>query len=293
MNPSDDTQSGPSENGGHPPIHSKKRKTATRGRKKESTRPGGVSTSVNLFERVDQEVDLKSSKYVSTSYAVSKLDEKTDLDEISATQPHTRVLSIRAVGNDKFVRGADEEHHGSSEKSTRSADEGHHGSSERFAEADTSHGNQSSSDRHKDGQFHGDGLRHEAIADEHDSDKEEQNSKDEHQDGQLQGDDSRPEPYAFGVSRDNADQETIEEYSAESRTYHAYYDEVGTSEYTPSELLADNNHSSNVPIFWVTILGAAIIACTSSLNLGSHFGLAFKHCNCFPPCSSLQVESSA
>jgi hypothetical protein len=92
---------------------------------------------------------------------------------------------------------------------------------------------------------------------------------------------------------DNADQETIEEYSAESRTYHAYYDEVGTSEYTPFELLADNNHSSNVPIFWVTIRGAAIIACTSSLNLQSHFGLAFKHCNCFPPCSSLQVESSA
>jgi hypothetical protein len=122
MNPSDDNQSGPSENGGHPPIHTKKRKTATRGRKKESTRPGGVSTSVNLFERMDQEVDLKSSKDVSTSYAVSKLDESI------ATQPHTRVLSIRTVGSDKFVRGADEEDHGSSEKSTRSADEGHHGS---------------------------------------------------------------------------------------------------------------------------------------------------------------------
>ena len=239
---------------------------------------------------MDQEVDLKSSKYVSTSYAVSKLDEKTDLDEIPATQPHTRVLSIRAVGSDKFVRGADEEHHGSSEKFTIGADEGHHGSSEKSAEADTSHGNQSSSDKHKDDQFHSDGLRHEVIFDECDSETEEQNSNDEHQDGQLQGDDSRPEPYAF---RDNANQETIEEYSAESRTYHAYYDEVGFSEYTSSELLADNNHSSNVPIFWVTIRGVVIIACNSSLSLRSHFGLAFKHCNCFPPCSSLLVESSA
>jgi hypothetical protein len=196
---------------------------------------------------MDQEVDLKSSKYVSTSYAVSKLDEKTDLDESPATQPHTRVLSIRTFGSDKFVGGADEGHHGSSE---RFAEDGPHGSSDKHEDdrsSDTSRGNQSSSDKHKDGQFHGDGLRHEAIADEHDSDKEEQNSKDENQDGQLQGDDSRPEPHAFGVSRDNADQETIEEYSAESRTYHAYYDEVGTSEYTPSELLADNNHSSNVP----------------------------------------------
>jgi hypothetical protein len=51
----------------------------------------------------------------------------------------------------------------------------------------------------------------------------------------------------------------MEEYSAESRLYHAYYDEVGASTYNSFEPPA-NSDSSNEPIFAATTPGVVNIA---------------------------------
>ena len=108
MEPSDNRQVGPSESSGHPPVYGRKRKTATRGGKKESTRSGGVSAPVNLLVPGNQDVDVASSMNVSSHYAIGNLDEKTDLGDISATQVHGKVLSIRTAKRDNLTRGEGE-----------------------------------------------------------------------------------------------------------------------------------------------------------------------------------------
>ena len=201
MDPSDDSQIGSSESSGHPPVYGRKRKTATRGSKKERTRSGGVSTPGPR----NQDVDVASSMNVSSHYAMGNLDEKTDLGDISATQVHGKVFSIRTAKRDNLTRGEGEGQEGSSAKPARGD-----------RPSDASHENQISGDKHEDDQVQNDSSRH--ITEDGSSDKNQghQGRNDEHQIGQIQGDVPRLEPNASNVVLG-------------SRFYLDYYDEVITS----------------------------------------------------------------
>ena len=205
MDPSDDSQIGSSESSGHPPVYGRKRKTATRGSKKERTRSGGVSAPVNLLVPGNQDVDVASSMNVSSHYAIGNLDEKTDLGDISATQVHGKVLSIRTAKRDNLTRGEGEGQEGSSAKPARGD-----------RPSDASHENQISGDKHEDDQVQNDSSRH--ITEDGSSDKNQghQGRNDEHQIGQIQGDVPSLEPNASNVVLG-------------SRFYLDYYDEVITS----------------------------------------------------------------
>ena len=163
------------EQSGHAPIYSKKRKTATRGKKKESKRPGGVSTLINLFEpRSDatKEVDEsdKSNTAASSSYVISSHGEQTDLGEGLALRPRIESSAMEITGNDE---SASEDAGGTTSSGKRKPDE------REARESD---------------------------------DKNEQ----------------KP-------------QKPMREYSAEARTYHAYYDEVGNLDNASFlELIADD-----------------------------------------------------
>jgi hypothetical protein len=211
MDPSDDSQAGPSESGGHPPIHGRMENTVTRGEKRESTRSGGVSA---LAELSNQDVDYAIDPNVSSYHAIDDLGERTDLIDIPATQVHSKGLSIRTAKSGSSTRGEDEGHQDSSNKSA-----------EGDRPSDTSNESQISGDKHEDDQFQSDDSQHHGSSD---KGQGHQASKDKHEIGQLQ-DKSKHENNVGTGSSDQGQQGTLKEYDAESRTYHAYYDEVSSA----------------------------------------------------------------
>jgi hypothetical protein len=168
MNPSDDNQPG------HAPIYSKKRKTATRSRKKETKRPGGVATLVNLFEPksdISKDEGSKSNANVTSSYAISSHGEVTDVGEGLALRPRSEGSTSDAAGKDNPPSGDGEDPGNKSEQEQSSSrDDGSAASDSKPI-----------------------------------SDKQETEEKDKTDDRKL-----------------------VAEYSAEARTYHAFYDEVRT-----------------------------------------------------------------
>jgi hypothetical protein len=70
MDPSDDSQVGPSGSGGHFPIHGRTGNTATCGEKRESTRSGSVSA---LAEPSNQDVDSAIDPNVSSCHMQSMI----------------------------------------------------------------------------------------------------------------------------------------------------------------------------------------------------------------------------
>lgn len=217
MNPSVDSQIGPLESGGHPPVYGRKRKTTTRSTKKESTRSGGVAAPMN------PDVDLASSTNAPSSYTIGNLDEKTELGKIFATQARSQVLSIRTAKSDNFTKGEDERHRGSSDTSATGDRPSH-----------TSHGNQMSGDKHEDDQSQNDDSQHIPGDGSDDDDQGRDSSIDEHNIGQLEDDTVQHAIDDESASSYQGDQEPVQRYGAESRLYHAYYDEVGASTYHPS-----------------------------------------------------------
>jgi hypothetical protein len=154
-----------------------------------------------LVEPSNQDVDFASSTNVSSHCAIEDLDERKDLGELPE---------------------------GSSDKSTGGD-----------RPSDTTHGNQISGDKHGDDQFQSDNSQHVAEGGSSDKDKGHQVSNDEHQIGQLQ-DKSKHERDVESASSDQGQQGNLQEYDAESRTYHAFYDEVSASTY-PFEHPADSS----------------------------------------------------
>jgi hypothetical protein len=197
MDPSDDSQAGPSESGGR--------------EKRESTRSGGVSA---LAEPSNQDVDSAIDPNFSSYHAIEDLGERADLDDIPATQVHSKGLSIRTAKSGSSTKGDDEGHRGSSNKSTGGD-----------RPSDTSNESQISSDKHEDDQFQSDDSQHHGSSD---NDQGRQASNDEHESGHLQ-DKSKHETDVGTGSSDQGQQGEVKEYDAESRTYHAYYDEVSSA----------------------------------------------------------------
>ena len=91
------------------------------------------------------------------------------------------------------------------------------------------------------------------------------------------------------------DKEAPEEYSAESRTYHAYFDEVRNSAYYHQSLMLTllTIEGSNEPMFAATTLGAVTTASPFCSSLAFHFGPESKLCSCFRRCVNQQAQSSA
>jgi hypothetical protein len=170
------------EQSGHAPIYSKKRKTATRGKKKESKRPGGVSTLINLFEPKSgaTEKDNKSNTEVSSSYSISSHGERTDPHEGLALRPRIESTAMEITDNDE------------------SSNTGHDDKSGQDQSGSEDVGGVASSDTRK---------------------------SDEHEPKESDG---------------KGEEKPLREYSAEARTYHAYYDEVGIIDHASfSELITD------------------------------------------------------
>jgi hypothetical protein len=169
MIPSEEDQSSPSKRGGHAPIFSKKRKTATRGRRTESSRPGGVQTLVNLFGVTKLGSSPDNNKSTS-SYIISKHGEQTSLEEgmPQATQAPATHLQATHLQDQSLISGDK-------------------GPSTSTIPEPGNHEQESSSKVASVGKVVTEGETHRA-GDEHDTGSE--------------------------------------EYSAEARTYHAWYDEV-------------------------------------------------------------------
>jgi hypothetical protein len=112
MDSSNDGQSGRPSKESHSPIFSKKRKTATHGRKKESKRIGGVSTLVHLFDRKDDSLkkdDTSKDELIASSYVISKHGEQTDLEEtLPETAPPQVQPMVGTLAPDKGVVGGDD-----------------------------------------------------------------------------------------------------------------------------------------------------------------------------------------
>jgi hypothetical protein len=88
------------------------------------------------------------------------------------------------------------------------------------------------------------------------------------------------------------DEKSMEEYSAESRTYHAYFDEVSTSAYDYQKYLL-TTESSYEPIFAATTLGAVTTASLFCSSLAFRVGPRSRLCSCFRHCLDQQSQSSA
>jgi len=184
MDPSDDQP-------GHAPIYSKKRRTATRGRKKETKRPGGVSTLINLFEPrgdVSKDENPKSDASVSSSYAISSHGEMTDLGKDLALQARSEGSAQETPSKDNSLEGQDdrtEQNHSASQGGDAAASDNTPKSIQR--ESGESGENSENGETGETGETGGGG----------------ENSK-------------------------GGERKMVKEYSAEARTYHAYFDEVST-----------------------------------------------------------------
>lgn len=189
MNPSDDQP-------GHAPIYSKKKKTATRGRKKETKRPGGVSTLDEPKGDVSKEENSKNDTTVPSSYAISSHGGKTDLGKGLALQARSEGSAQETTGKDNPSGGQDD-----------STEQDHSTSRD---------GDAAASDR---------------------APKPIQRESGEHKESVEKGEEG--EKGEGGENSKGREQRTMKEYSAEARTYHAYYEEVSTHNHPffPSLLL--------------------------------------------------------
>ena len=126
--------------------------------------------------------------------------------------------------------------------------------------------------------------------------KSEQDQSPAEEHGDPSNDKPRSDKHGTGTGTDNvgtkSEPKAMKEYSAEARTYHAYYDEVSPHDLHCSENLSLILPSSSVPTSAATTHGAATTAFSSSQNLASPCGHASKLYNCSQQCSSPQAQSS-